>query len=114
MGSKELVGINEDKIDKLVLDIYDYIERINGTLNSIENEINNTASCFDCDSGRELRSKFNNQKPMFSVINDNLMKDTDTLIKVKSSTVDFSRELANQIVNKSVTKVTDEIMNIKK
>lgn len=99
MDNRGLVGVNEDKIDKLVLDIYDYIERINNVLNNMENEMDKTASCFDCSAGRDLRSRFNEQKSMFPIIRENFMKDAELLIKVKSRTGDFSKELAGKIKN---------------
>lgn len=97
MVSQELVGVNEDKIDKLVLDLYDYIERINNVLNNIENEMDKTVSCFDCSAGRELYSRFNEQKSIFPIIRENFMKDAELLIKIKSKTGDFSKELAGRI-----------------
>lgn len=97
MVNQELVGVNEDKIDKLVLDVYDYIERINNVLNNIENEMDKTASCFDCSAGRDLRSKFNEQKSVFPIIRENFMKDAEFLIKVKSKTIDLSKELSGKI-----------------
>lgn len=97
MEVNELVGIDENKIDKLVLDLYNSIEKINNVLNSIDDELNKANSYFDCTAGKSLYSKFASQKTMFPIINDNFMKDTELLIKVKSKTIDFSKDLATKI-----------------
>lgn len=98
METKELVGIDENKIDKLVLDLYNSIEKINNILNNIDNEMNKVNTYFDCTAGKSLYTKFASQKNMFPIINDNFMKDTELLIKVKSRTIDFSKDLAEKIV----------------
>ena len=91
------IGISEDKIDKLVLDLYDYIEKRNNIFNNITNEMDQVSTILNTSAGRTLTAKFNNQKAMFPIVNDNLVKITELLIATKQKTIDFSKDLASQI-----------------
>ena len=53
------VGINLDSIDKLILDIYNYAERVNKTLNQISDVVDQTKNFYACESADNYRNKFN-------------------------------------------------------
>lgn len=96
--AEELIGINEDEINKLVLSIYDDIEKINGKLNSIDKEMDTLSSCFDCSAGKQLQQKYSGQKAMFQTVSSNLLKYTEQLLKVKERTVDFDKDTKTDIL----------------
>ena len=56
------VGINLDSIDKLILDIYNYAERVNKTLNQISDVVDQTKNFYACESADNYRNKFNSPK----------------------------------------------------
>ena len=99
--NRDAVGINEDKINSLVLDIYDYIEKINAILSNIDNEMEKTSTCFKFKTGDSLRKKYSDLRANYSIINKNLMGYTEKLIKVKSKTNEFSKDLKTQIVSEA-------------
>ena len=78
------VGINIDSIDKLILDIYNYAERINKTLNQITDVVEQTRIFYDCASAKKYREKFNNFSANFNVINTNLKSYAEDMIKLKN------------------------------
>lgn len=98
MNGQELIGVNEDKIDALILDVYDFIEKINGALDKIDSEVDRVCLNNDCSAIQALKTKFSEQRAYFPIINSNLVKYTETLLKVKAGTLDFSSDLAMKIV----------------
>ena len=104
MALKDISGINEDAIDKLVLDIFGYVERINQTLKNIDSLVNETSQFYVGESGNKFRNRFNELRANFPIVNQNLLSYTDDLIKVKSGLKNFSSELSIEI--------TDGISNV--
>lgn len=78
------IGINIDSIDKLILDIYNYAERVNKTLNQIMDVVDQTKNFYDCEAAQNYRNKFNSFKTNFNVINKNLNSYAEDLIKLKN------------------------------
>lgn len=78
------IGINIDSIDKLILDIYNYAERVNKTLNQITDVVDQTKNFYDCEAAQNYRNKFNSFKTNFNVINKNLNSYAEDLIKLKN------------------------------
>ena len=74
------IGINIDSIDKLILDIYNYAERVNKTLNQITDVVDQTKNFYDCEAAQNYRNKFNSFKTNFNVINKNLNSYAEDLI----------------------------------
>ena len=77
------VGINEQKIDKLVLDINNYAERINNVLNNMEDLVNSTNSFFLEEVGNEFRNNFKQLSSNFPTVKTNILSYSQDLIKVK-------------------------------
>lgn len=78
------IGINIDSIDKLILDIYNYVERINKTLNQITDVVEQTKFFYDCESAKKYRAKFNDFSTNFEIINKNLKGYAEDMIKLKN------------------------------
>lgn len=78
------IGINIDSVDKLILDIYNYAEKINKTLNQISEVVDETKNFYDCEVADNYRNKFNNFKANFNIINKNIISYSDDLIKLKN------------------------------
>jgi len=85
MSENKLIGINEGKLDSLVLEIYDSAERINNKFNLLEQLISDSQNYFDCKEGNEFRTKFNNTKSNFSIVNKNILNMASDLVKVKAT-----------------------------
>jgi len=97
MNNQELIGVNDDKIDALILDVYDFIEKINSALNKIESEVDRVSLNCDCSAIRSLKTKFSEQRAYFPIISSDLVKYTEILMKVKARTIDFSSDLGMNI-----------------
>ena len=104
---KNIVGINEFNMDKLILNIYNDSEKLNKILNKITEEINQAETEL---SGRAInieRRKINQQKEYYKTIKNRLHHLTGVLLKAKIGTVDFSAEL-KQILTEDADKLSVE------
>lgn len=82
-NSNNLNGINEIKIDKMVLDLRNYVEKINRTLNQISEVVDDTKNYFLSQSGNLYRTKYDLLEANYSTIKNNLLSYSDDLLKVK-------------------------------
>ena len=88
-------GINEDAVNKLILDIYNYEEKINKTLDQISTVVENTKEFYQCESANEYRNKFNMFSANFNIINKNLLSYADDMIKLKNRYKVIDSNVAN-------------------
>ena len=102
------IGVNVDGIDKLILDIYNYAEKINKTLNQITNVVEQTKSFYDCDIANDYRNKFNNFKTNFNIINKNIQSYAEDLIKLKNKYRDVDMNITNDVLN-AIRKMQNQI-----
>jgi len=77
-------GINIDSVDKLILDIYNYAERINKTLNQITDVVDKTKTIYNCDAANNYRNKFESFRVNFNIVDKNIKSYADDLIKLKN------------------------------
>lgn len=82
-NSNNLNGINETKLDKMILDLRNYVEKINRTLNQISEVVDDTKNYFSSQSGNLYRKKYSLLEANFSTIKNNLLSYSDDLLKVK-------------------------------
>lgn len=90
-------GINVDSVDKLILDIYNYAERINKTLNQITDVVDRTKTFYNCDAANNYRNKFENFKMNFSTIDKNIKSYAEDLIKLKNRYQNISYQAVETI-----------------
>lgn len=77
-------GINEQGIDRLILDIADYAEKIQKNYNLIEELVDSTSNFLKGDIGTNYRNNFTkNFKYNFQTINKNILSYTSDLSLVK-------------------------------
>lgn len=105
---EDLIGINSDRVDQLVLDLYDYIEKINGILTSITNEVNKASTILDCEVSNDLKNKYKEQQDEFIKYSNRLVSYTEKLISVKGGVSDLSIDLSNK-VSKDAQALRDSI-----
>ncbi|MEG1495125.1 MAG: hypothetical protein RSB99_02195 [Bacilli bacterium] len=104
--NSNLSGINEGGLDKLALDIYDTAERIHNILNTLDDLVTGTTSYYNCESGNQLRSKFQDLKAGFTVINQNIQNYGNDLVKAKYLYKNLSDDIAT-ITIKGIDKIMD-------
>ena len=98
------VGINLDSIDKLILDIYNYAERVNKTLNQISDVVDQTKNFYAWESADNYRNKFNSFRTNFKVVNKNLISYAEDLIKLKNRYQNMSDEMT-QTIKKAIANI---------
>ena len=99
---KELNGINESGVDKLILDISNSADRINEILNKISELINDTSNYFNCENAIIFRQNFNNLKINFPIVSKNILQYTADLVKVKVN-YNNRKDIIIQKINDNVT-----------
>ena len=83
MNSDLIFGINEPKLDVLILDIADIAERVNQKLETYERLMTETHSFFDCESGEKYRRNFRLLSTTIPVIKKNILYYSNDLVNVK-------------------------------
>ena len=98
------VGINLDSVDKLILDIYTYAEKVNKTLNHISDVVDQTKNFYACEAADNYRNKFNSFKTNFKVVNKNLISYAEDLIKLKNRYQNMSDDMT-QTIKKAIANI---------
>ena len=96
---KEITGINEANIDKLILDIYDYSENINQILSKIKKEIELAELQLSDKAKDAAKRKMIQQEENTKKIKIRLQNLIETLLKVKDGTIDFSAEVKKILID---------------
>jgi len=81
---EDLISINEEAIDKLVLNLYDYSERINNILNQINDLMNYSSTYFKGQQSNEIIKKYNDLQTSIVNVKQNISSYPADLIKVKN------------------------------
>ena len=97
MAEDKLIGINEAKLDRLVLDSYDYIEKINTKFDSISNQMDNMFKALGEDNAKAIRSKYNSQKEEYLYAKKLLIYMTEQLINAKNNSKNATVKLVDQV-----------------
>lgn len=105
---QNVVGVNEQVIDKLILDIYDYADRANIILNSIEDIIDNVPSYYVDSCSNNFRYNYEQLRQNFPIVVNNIKSYASDLVKVKNSFIN-NNDAASQLVRKKTTEVEEEI-----
>ena len=107
------IGINEEKLDKLILDIYNYCEKINVTLNQVSDVVEDTKVFYTGDVADSFRKKFSLYSSNFLNIRANLCSYADDLIKLKSkiNLIDYN---SASTVKRSANSIDDKVLPMSK
>lgn len=79
----EVNGINEEKIDKLVIDLYSYSDRVKEILSEVELTMSKIKEIYVSEYAKELESLMPLYKQKFNIINQNILSYSDDFIHVK-------------------------------
>lgn len=97
-------GINDEKLDSLVLDIYDYADRINQILNNIDELISMSNEYFKCESADQLKKRYQELELSFPVLKQNILNCANDLVKAKYSYQDIDSNV-KQVVLQGISKI---------
>lgn len=99
-GVKKLndtISINEENLNKLILDIYDYNEKINNILNQIIDLIAGSKDYFKCSVETELLNKLSYLEDNKNNLIYNITNYANDLMKVKMNFKEISASLTIEV-----------------
>ena len=97
-NSTNVTAINEEAIDKTVLDLTSYIERVKSTLIRADQTIDDTANFYNSADGKDLRRKYSIFRDNYSVLIENLNSYVEEIKAVKFNFKDMTEGLSREIV----------------
>ena len=83
MDRNLIFGINEPKLDLLILEIGDIAEKVNQKLETYDRLMTETLTFFDCDSGEKYRNNFKLLSTTIPVIKKNILYYSTDLVNIK-------------------------------
>lgn len=95
------IGVDNQAIDNLVLNIYDYADRLKKQLDDVETLVYDTSNYYHDQAADSCRKKFNSIKESFPVIYENVISYADDLVKLKSSLKQKDEAISVEITNAS-------------
>lgn len=98
MAREKLFGINEYGIAKIVLEIYDYSERINFILNSIEDNMDEANSSLMINDKKILSNKISLMKDNFINFKANILSYSNEMLRVKKGYQQIDENVAYDAV----------------
>lgn len=84
-----VVAINEDGINKLILDINDFTIKMKKIFDEVETIVDGTCSYYECNCATKYRNNFNDFKLNFPIMVNNLLTYKKDMQNLKSK---FSKE----------------------
>ena len=97
-------AINEDLIDRLILNLGEYAERSNKIINEINTLAADTKNYYDCENGDKFRTKCEQITSEKNTLNKNILSYTNDLVKLKAHFARISTE-ASAIIKAAESKV---------
>ena len=94
---EDLISINEGALDKLILDLYDYSEKINSILNQISDLVNYSSTYFKGQQSVDIIKKYNNLQVSLENLKYNISDYSADLVKVKSRFKNTSSDLTLEV-----------------
>lgn len=114
-SNANVFGINEPKLEQLVLEISEVAERVNKKFIELSDLVNSTSLFYDCESGSNFRNSFDKLKANFPIVNKNILCYSFDLVKVKSrlynidTTVERNFSIAKgEVLSKSIDRYVDK------
>ena len=95
--NKDLFGYNEEVMNKTILDIYDYKERILKILNQISETMELSKKYYQSIDADELKSKFDKFQTNFKIVANNIDTYADDLLAVKQRNKNFEQDAKAEI-----------------
>ena len=90
-SKSDLISINDEKIKTLILEIYEYRDKISKILDDAEYLVDSTKNFYDSEDGTKFRTKFNEFSTNFSTFLANIKsygEDLDVVLsKYKEAAV---------------------------
>lgn len=82
---ENISGVNDQKIDLLIKDIYSYYDRIREIFNEVENIMDSTSTFYKSETANLIRHEFQQYKDKFYIVGKNILSYADDMEKVKKN-----------------------------
>ena len=92
-----VIGLNEDAIDNVIMDIYDYADSFKEKINAIDSLISSSSAFYKDESASEYVNKFKSLSDTFSCYSENIISYAEDLIKLKSSIRSKDEAISDEI-----------------
>lgn len=95
------VALNENEINKLILDINDFSIRVRKIFDEVEALVDETSSYYECNCATKYRNSFNTFKTNFPIMVDNMLTYKKDMQNLK---IMFSKQdgvLSNVVSNET-------------
>lgn len=92
------LGINEKKLNSLILDIYNYSEKINKTLNQISEVVDKTKKIYSSKEADLYRNKYENFRVNYVNVIKNINRYAEDLILVKQKYSNFDINASKRVL----------------
>lgn len=92
------LGINEEKLNSLILDIYNYSEKINKTLNQISEVVDKTKKIYSSKEADLYRNKYENFRVNYVNVIKNINRYAEDLILVKQKYSNFDINASKRVL----------------
>lgn len=97
MSEQRLAAMDEVRLERLNLEIYDYLERIKVILSQMEELVSQSKTYFDCDSGNLYRSKFQDAFSEQKNVIENIENINEDIIIVRNTYYAFDEKEHDEI-----------------
>lgn len=92
MSNNEAIGINEELLNDMIIELGNYEEQISEIFNGMEDSVANALSSYECSSNSIFSQKFSELKNNFPQIKSNLETYQSDLIRAKDSNARINEE----------------------
>lgn len=97
MNQQRITSMEEQKMERLSLEVYDYLEHIKQIMNEMEEVVSKTKECFDCESGNYYRQVFQESHSKNKTIIENIGSIAEDIILAKNVYYHFDKKIHNDI-----------------
>lgn len=95
----EVNGIVENSLDRLILDVCDCADNLNGILNSIDEEIYILLGSVTSSVSNQFVAVYEEMKKNYKVVNENILSYGTDYAKVKNAYIDRNSSMVRQVEN---------------
>lgn len=78
------LGIREDDLEQLIMDIVSYADKVSELFEKIDLEMEKLPESIKCDANMQIKEKYNSIKKNYDTIHDNIISYSDDLVNLKA------------------------------
>lgn len=95
--TREVNGISENILDKLIIEICDRADNIKAILNSIDDEIYKCLSNVESSATTQFKYAYEEMKKNYKCVNKNILSYSTDYVKVKNAYIERTSTITEQV-----------------